>query len=61
MSTIKDENFDYQTYMKENPPDLTKIQRGPEARRQRFEATMKKLSVRIEKNIFDQFQQLASP
>ena len=60
MSTIKDEDFDYQTYMRENPPDLTKIQRGPEARRQRFEAATKKLSVRIEKDIFDQFQKLAS-
>jgi uncharacterized protein (DUF4415 family) len=62
MSTIKkDEDFDYQTYMRENPPDPAKIQRGLEARRQRFEATMKKLSVRIERDIFDQFQKLASP
>ena len=62
MSTIKkDEDFDYQTYMRENPPDLTKIERGPEARKRRFEAAMKKLSVRIERDIFDQFQNLASP
>lgn len=62
MSTIKnDEDFDYQTYMRENPPDLIKIERGPEARKRRFEAAMKKLSVRIERDIFDQFQKLASP
>jgi uncharacterized protein (DUF4415 family) len=62
MSTIKkDEDFDYQTYMRENPPDLTKIERGPEARKRRFEAAMKKLSVCIERDIFDQFQNLVNP
>lgn len=60
MSTIKDEDFDYQTYMRENPPDLAKIQRGPEARRQRFKAAKKKVSVRIVRDIFNQFQNLSS-
>ena len=60
MSTIQNEDFDYQTYMRENPPDPTKIQRGPEARKRRLEAAMKKISVRIERDIFDQFQKLAS-
>ena len=61
MSTIKDEDFDYQTYMRENPPDPLKIQRGLKARKERMEAALKKLSFRIDKDIIDQFQQLVSP
>lgn len=61
MSTMLDEDFDYQTYMRENPPDLSKIQRGPEARRQRLEAVMNKISVRIERDIFEQFENMAAP
>ena len=61
MSTIKDEDFDYQTYMRENPPDPSKIQRGLKARKERMEAALKKLSFRIDKDIIDQFQQLVSP
>ncbi|MCU0646325.1 MAG: hypothetical protein MUC94_18980 [bacterium] len=61
MSTMLDEDFDYQTYMRENPPDLSKIQRGPKARRRRLEAAMNKISVRIEKDIFDQFEKIATP
>ena len=58
---MQDEDFDYQTYMRENTPDLSKIQRGPEARKRRLEAAMKKISVRIERDIFDQFENFASP
>lgn len=58
---MQDEDFDYQTYLREHPPDLSKIERGPEARRRRLEAVMKKVSVRIERDIFDQFEKIASP
>lgn len=47
--------------MREHPPDLSKIERGPEARRRRLEAAMKKVSVRIERDIFDQFEKIVSP
>jgi uncharacterized protein (DUF4415 family) len=58
---MRDEDFDYQTFMREHPPDLSKIQRGPEARRRRLEAAMNNISVRIERDIFDQFEKFASP
>jgi len=61
MSIIKDENFDYQSYMKENSPKSVTIQRGTEARKQRSEAAIKKFSVRIEDDVFEQFQQLVLP
>jgi uncharacterized protein (DUF4415 family) len=61
MSTIKDENFDYQTYMNKNSPDAGRINRGTKARKQRFETAMKKFSIRIEDDIFEQFQKLVSP
>jgi uncharacterized protein (DUF4415 family) len=61
MSTIKDNNetFDYQAYTRENAPDPAKIQRGPEARRQRLEAAIMKSVLRIDKDILQQFKQLA--
>jgi uncharacterized protein (DUF4415 family) len=61
MSTIKDkdETFDYQAYTRENAPDPAKIQRGPEARRQRLEAAIMKSVLRIDKDILQQFKQLA--
>jgi len=61
MSTIKDndETFDYQAYTRENAPDPAKIQRGPEARRHRLEAAIMKSVLRIDKDILQQFKQLA--
>lgn len=60
MNTIKDQEFDYQAYMKEYPPDSTKIQRGNDARRHRFEAAAMKSAVRIDEDILEQFQQFTS-
>ena len=57
MNTIKDQEFDYQAYMKEHPPDSTKIQRGNDARRRRFEAAVMKSTVRIDEDILEQFRQ----
>jgi hypothetical protein len=45
MPTINAPEFDYQTYMKENPPDLSKLQRGSAARRQRRETSKGEHSV----------------
>lgn len=58
MSTIKDDNFDYQTYVKQNSPDTMEIQRGKNARRQRLESAIMRYSIRIDEDIFEQFQQL---
>ncbi|MBC8180688.1 hypothetical protein H8E88_06135 [candidate division KSB1 bacterium] len=61
MSIIKNKNFDYQTYMSENSPETASIQRGTKARKQRSEAAIKKFTVRIDKELFDQFQHLVMP
>jgi uncharacterized protein (DUF4415 family) len=58
MNTIKEQEFDYQAYIKQYPPDSTKIQRGNEARRRRFEAAAIKRAVRIDEDILEQFRQL---
>ncbi len=58
MNTSKDDNFDYQAYMRANPPDVSKIHRGLEARQQRFEAALLKFAVRIDEDVLAQFQQL---
>ena len=58
MTTINEEEFDYQAYAKTHPPDVTKIRRGPEARKQRFEAAKKRSAIRIDEDVLDQFQQL---
>lgn len=58
MDTIKDDSFDYQAYFRENPPDLTKIQRGLEARERRRKAETPKTVVGIEDDIIAEFKQL---
>lgn len=60
IDTIRDKEFDYQSYMRENPPDPSQIHRGPGARKQRLEAARMKSSVRIDEEILDQFRQLSS-
>ncbi len=57
MNTSKE--FDYQTYMKGNPPDLTKIHRGADVQKERFEASKKKSVFYIDEDIVEQFQQIA--
>ena len=44
MSTTTEKEIDYQAYMRENPPDLSNIIRGPEAREKRREAAMERMS-----------------
>lgn len=58
MSTSKDDDFDYQAYVRNNPPDITKMQWGTEARKQRFAAAVMRQAVRIDKDVLEQFQEL---
>jgi hypothetical protein len=61
MNTMADnETFDYQANMREVPPDPTQIRRGTaELERRRTEAALRYQSVRIERENFEQFHQLA--
>jgi uncharacterized protein (DUF4415 family) len=52
------ENFDYQSYMKENSLDVATIQRGTGARESRRLNTVKH-TIHIDEDILEQFQQLA--
>jgi uncharacterized protein (DUF4415 family) len=57
---MEDDTFDYQTYMRETPPDPAKIRRGTADRQRRFDAAMLRRSVRIDDDILRQFHQLAA-
>ena len=52
------DDFDYQAYMRETPPDPTRIVRGVEARQQRWAAAVEKSTVRIDKDLLQQFSEL---
>lgn len=55
------DDFDYQAYARETPPDPSKIHRGPaELERRRAEAALRYQHVRIERENFEQFQQIAA-
>jgi uncharacterized protein (DUF4415 family) len=58
MNTIKEEEFDYQAYTRDNSPELSKIQRGTETRKQRFETAKLKSIIRIDEDILEQFRQM---
>ena len=60
MSTMENDTFDYQAYTRETPPDPAKIRRGTADRRQRFDAAMTRLTVRINDDVLQQFHQLAA-
>ena len=59
-TTKRDREFDYQAFVKENPPDPAKIVRGKDARQQRLEAAQEKMTIRIDKDILAKFKKLAS-
>jgi uncharacterized protein (DUF4415 family) len=61
MSTINEEEFDYQAYMRDHPPDPSKINWGPEARNRRRAAAAQRPTVRVEQELLAQFQALAAP
>jgi len=58
MPTINTPEFDYQTYMKEHPPDPSKLQRGPAARHQRRATAKGRITIWIDHEVLDQFKQL---
>ncbi len=60
MSTTEDDNFDYQAYTRETPPDPAKILRGTADRQRRFDAAMTRLAVRIDEDLLQEFRQLAT-
>lgn len=60
MNTMEDDTFDYQAYMRETSPDPAKIRRGTAERQQRVDAAMKRLTVRIDEELLQQFSQLAA-
>jgi uncharacterized protein (DUF4415 family) len=57
MSTTDKKEFDYQAYMKGNSPDRSKVHRGTDARKRRFEKTIMKDNVRIAEDILEEFRQ----
>jgi uncharacterized protein (DUF4415 family) len=60
MSTTEDDTFDYQAWMRETPPDPTKIHRGTAERERRFAAAMLRRAVRIDEDLLQEFRQLAA-
>ncbi len=60
MNTAKDREFDYRSYTRNNPPDPSKIERGTGPRRKRFESEMFQNKIRIEQDVLEEFDALAS-
>ena len=58
---MSDNDFDYQAYTRENPPNPARINRGKEARERRRAAAVIRPAVRVEQEILAQFQELAAP
>ena len=59
MNTVEDREFDYQAYMRENPPDASKIRSGTEARKERRKAAKMRNTVHVEQGTLEQFRQIA--
>ena len=60
MPTTNDNEFDYQVYMRQNPPEVEQLQPGLEARQKRREITKNKITIRIDSDILDQFKAMAT-
>lgn len=45
INAMEDDDFDYQAYTRENPPDPAKIRRGAADRQRRFNEAMMRLIV----------------
>jgi uncharacterized protein (DUF4415 family) len=58
MNTIKDKEFDYQAYMRNNPPDPAKIHRGSQMRERRREMAKARITICIDEDVIEQFKQL---
>ena len=59
MSTTDDKPFDYQQHMKARGPDARHVQRGPQARQARRDATKDRITIRIDADVLEQFKALA--
>lgn len=59
-STMEDDNFDYQAYTRETPPDPAQIHRGTADRRRRFETAMQRQAIWIDEDVLQQFRQLTA-
>ena len=57
-TTKKNKEFDYPAYMKENSPDPTQMNRGPQARQKRREVAKTRITIRIDEEIIEQFKQM---
>ena len=59
---MEDEDFDWQAYLNEHPPDPAKIRRGLAAHKERIKAAMSKkrpaVRVEIDEDVFQQFSKL---
>ncbi len=58
MHTPKDIEFDYQVYMKQNPPEPKHMQRGLEGRQKRRGMAKRRITIRIDADILEQFKQM---
>ncbi len=56
MSTT--ETFDYQMYMKEQAPDASKVQHGPQARQSRRQMAKHRITIRIDADVLEEFKHL---
>lgn len=59
MYTTNDNEFDYQTYMRQEPPEFEQVQQGREARQTRRDMAKSKITIWIDSDIFDQFKEMA--
>jgi uncharacterized protein (DUF4415 family) len=54
--TTEDDDFDYPAYIRDNPPDLTKIMSAQEARQRRQKIGKNRTIVAIDTEIVEQFK-----
>ena len=59
MST-KDSSFDYREHYNDTKPDSSKLTNSVEARRQRRQAAKKRITIRLDQEVVEQFKALAS-
>ena len=58
MSTTKEPDFDYQTYMRQHAPPPEHIQRGTAGREERREVAKHKITIRVDTDIIEQFKHM---
>jgi uncharacterized protein (DUF4415 family) len=58
MNITRDNEFDYQAYMRDNSPDFVRMNRGSDARQKRREVAKTRITLRIDTEIVEQFKQM---